>query len=263
MDFHLPSPWIIAGGWLIGFLIGMTGVGAGSLTTPMLISGFGLPPVVAVGTDLLFASITKATAAWRHQRLANIDWTILRWLAAGSLPGAAAVLVWLYGVRPETEALAQVIRTTLGYALFVSAAANALYPWLARHDVLAAFDLRNTGYGRIATIVLGVALGSLVALTSVGAGAIGVVVLTLLYPALLARRLIGTDIVHAIPLTLLAGLGHLGMGSVDFWALGFLLLGSIPGIAVGSRVTSIVPDWLLRLALAIVLTYAGVLLLRQ
>ena len=84
MDSHLPSPWIVAGGWLIGFLIGMTGVGAGSLTTPMLISGFGLPPVVAVGTDLLFASITKATAAWRHQRLANIDWTILRWLAAAA-----------------------------------------------------------------------------------------------------------------------------------------------------------------------------------
>jgi len=187
----------------------------------------------------------------------------LRWLAAGSLPGAAAVLAWLYIVRPETEALAQTIRKALGYALFVSAAANALYPWLARHDVVAALDLRNTGYGRIATIVLGTALGPLVALTSVGAGAIGVVVLTLLYPALLARQLIGTDIVHAIPLTLLAGLGHLGMGSVDFWALGFLLLGSIPGIAIGSRVTGIVPDWLLRLALAIVLTYAGVLLLSR
>ena len=213
MDFHLPSPWIIAGGWLIGFLIGMTGVGAGSLTTPMLISGFGLPPAVAVGTDLLFASITKATAAWRHQRLANIDWTILRWLAAGSLPGAAALLAWLYIVHPETEPLARTIRTALGYSLFVSAAANALYPWLARHDVLAAFDLRNTGYGRIATIALGAVLGSLVTLTSVGAGAIGVVVLTILYPALLARRLIGTDIVHAIPLTLLAGIGHLhGVG---------------------------------------------------
>ena len=224
---HLPSLWIVACGWLIGFLIGMTGVGAGSLTTPMLISGFGLPPVVAVGTDLLFASITKATAAWRHQKLANIDWSILRWLAAGSLPGAAAVLAWLYMAHPETEALGQIIRKVLGYALFVSAAANAAYPWLAGHDVLAAFDLRQTGYGRIATIVLGAVLGSLVALTSVGAGAIGVVVLMMLYPALRARQLIGTDIVHAIPLTLLAGLGHLGMGSVDFMALGLLLLGSI------------------------------------
>jgi uncharacterized membrane protein YfcA len=229
----------------------------------MLISGFGLPPAVAVGTDLLFAAITKATAAWRHHQLANIDWMILRWLAAGSLPGASFLLAWLYIAHPETEALAQTIRTALGYSLLVSAAATALFPWLARHDVLGAFDLRSTGYGRIATIAFGAALGALVALTSVGAGAIGVVVLTILYPALLARRLIGTDIVHAIPLTLLAGLGHLGMGSVDFMALAFLLLGSIPGIAVGSRVTGIVPDWLLRLVLAAVLVYAGLLLLRR
>jgi len=110
MDLQFPSPWIVAGGLLVGFLIGMTGVGAGSLTTPMLISGFGLPPAVAVGTDLLFASITKATAAWRHQRIANIDWTILRWLAVGSLLGAAALLVWLYVVHPETHVLAQTIR---------------------------------------------------------------------------------------------------------------------------------------------------------
>jgi uncharacterized membrane protein YfcA len=228
----------------------------------MLITCFGLPPAVAVGTDLLFASITKATAAWRHQRLANIDWTILRWLAAGSVPGAAILLAWLYVSHPDTNALARTIRTALGYSLLASAVANAAYPWLTRHDLLATFDLRNTGYGRIATTVLGAALGSLVALTSVGAGALGVVVLTILNPALLARRLIGTDIVHAIPLTLLAGLGHLGMGSVDFAVLGFLLLGSIPGIAIGSRVTGIVPDWLLRLGLAMVLVYAGVLLLR-
>ncbi len=261
MDLHLVSLWIVAGGCVIGFLIGMTGVGAGSLTTPLLISGFGLPPPVAVGTDLLFASITKASAAWRHQRLANIDWSILRWLAAGSLPGATAVLAWLYIGHPETEALAQIIRKALGYSLLASAGANALYPWLARHEVLAAFDLRNAGRGRIATVGLGVILGFLVGLTSVGAGAIGVVVLMVLYPSLLARRLIGTDIVHAIPLTFIAGVGHLGMGSVDFNVLGLLLLGSIPGIAVGSRITGIIPDWLLRIALAIVLLNAGVFLL--
>jgi uncharacterized membrane protein YfcA len=260
---HWPSLWIVAGGWLIGFLIGMTGVGAGSLTTPMLIVSFGLPPAVAVGTDLLFASITKATAAWRHQKLANIDWVILRRLAAGSLPGAAVLLAWLYLAHPETERLAQAIRQVLGYALFASAAANALYPWLADHDVLAALDLRNTGFGRTATIALGAVLGSLVALTSVGAGAIGVVFLMILYPSLRARQLIGTDIVHAIPLTLLAGLGHLGMGSVDFLALGCLLLGSIPGIAIGSRITGVVPDWSLRILLAAVLLYAGFSMLRH
>jgi uncharacterized membrane protein YfcA len=244
-------------------MVGMTGVGAGSLTTPMLISGFGLSPPVAVGTDLLFASITKATAAWRHQKLANIDWSILRWLATGSLPGATALLAWRYFADPHTEALGQVIRKALAYALFASAAATVLYPWLARHDVLASLDLRQTRYRKIATVVLGAALGLLVALTSVGAGAIGVVVLTILYPALLARRLIGTDIVHAIPLTFLAGLGHFGMGLIDFGALGFLLLGSIPGIALGSRVTGLIPDWLLRVALALVLVYAAVLLLNQ
>jgi len=258
-----PSFWVVACGWLIGFLIGMTGVGAGSLTTPMLIFGFGLPPPVAVGTDLLFASITKATAAWRHQKLANIDWVILRWLATGSLPGAAALLAWLYVAHPETETLGRAIRVVLGYALLASAAANALYPWLADHDLLAAFDLRKTGLGRFATIVLGAVLGSLVALTSVGAGAIGVVFLMILHPALRARQLVGTDIVHAIPLTLLAGLGHLGMGSVDFMVLGFLLLGSIPGIALSSRITGVVPDWSLRLVLAAVLFYAGITMLRQ
>jgi uncharacterized membrane protein YfcA len=253
---------IVVGGSLVGFLIGMTGVGAGSLTTPMLISGFGLPPAVAVGTDLLFASITKATAAWRHQRLANINWGILRLLAAGSLPGAALLLSWLYIVRPETEALAQTIRAALGCSLFVSAAANALYPWLTRRHLLGAADLDRGGYRRIATIALGAALGALVALTSVGAGAIGVVILTILYPTLRARQLIGTDIAHAVPLTLFAGLGHLGMGSVDFSALVFLLLGSIPGVAIDSRVTGVVPDWLLRIALAfILLFYAGTLLL--
>src|SRR5262249_35573343 len=141
-----PSLWIVAGGWLIGFLIGMTGVGAGSLTTPMLIFGFGLPPPVAVGTALLFASITKATAAWRHQKLSNIDWMILRRLAAGSLPGAAALLAWLYLAHPQTVTLSQTIRAILGYALLASAAANALYPWLVDHDVLASLDLRKTGF---------------------------------------------------------------------------------------------------------------------
>jgi uncharacterized protein len=261
MDGVSVNAWIIAGGCLIGFLIGMTGVGAGSLTTPMLITGFGLPPAVAVGTDLLFASITKASAAWRHQRLANIDWRILRLLGSGSLPGAAAVLAWLYVAKPNTEWLAHAIRTALAYALFVSALANTIYPWLTRHDILNAFDMRNTGHGKAATIALGFILGVLVALTSVGAGAIGVIVLMILYPTLVARRLIGTDIVHAIPLTFIAGVGHLGLGSVDFKVVGLLLLGSIPGIAVGSRITGIMPDWLLRIALAAVLVNAAIVLL--
>lgn len=265
MDFLAAHPTflIVAGGFLIGFLVGLTGVGAGALTTPMLISGVGMPPALAVGTDLLFAAITKSSAAFRHHKLMNVDWHIVRWLAAGSLPGAAIMLTWLFLGHPDTHALAKTIRHGLAFALFLSAGAIALYPWLISHRVPVGHDSGPPGRGRreYATLAFGLVLGVLVTLTSVGAGSIGVTVLTSLYPALLARRLVGTDIVHAIPLTLLSGMGHAGLGNVDLRVLGLLLIGSIPGIALGSRVTGVLPDWLLRLALAAVLVNAGWLLL--
>lgn len=262
MDTILATPWplIVGGGFFIGFLIGITGVGAGSLTTPLLISGVGVPPALAVGTDLLFAAITKASAAWRHQKLGNVDWPILRWLAAGSIPGALAVLAWLYFAEPDTHVLAKYVRETLAVALIISAIAIALYPFLMRNKPAA---LEGALPRRLETFGLGIVLGSLVALTSVGAGAIGVVVLTGLYPALLARRIVGTDIVHAIPLTFVAGMGHAGLGNVDPWILGGLLAGSIPGIALGSRITGIIPDWALRVALSLVLAWAAYVLLHK
>ena len=254
---------LVASGAVIGFLVGMTGVGAGSLTTPLLISVFGVPAQVAVGTDLLFAAITKSTAAYRYQKHKSIDWTVLRWLAAGSLPGAVATLAWLHWAHPDTAMLAAFIRKGLGFILIVSALANAAYPWLVKarlgdgRDSPAPFERRRP------TIVLGVLLGTMVVLTSVGAGAIGVAALMLLYPALSARRLIGTDVVHAIPLAFVAGIGHLGLGSVDLKVLGLLLLGSVPGIAGGARVTGAAPDWMVRIALAVVLMLAAVLLLTK
>lgn len=253
-----PFLLIIAGGFGVGFLVGITGVGAGSLMTPFLISGIGVSPVVAVGTDLLFASITKASAAFRHHRLGNVDWRIVGSLAAGSLPGAAAMLAGLYLLNPDTDAIASIIRQVLAAALVVSAVAIALYPWLkkANGDSFVLTDALIAARP-LPTFFLGLVLGALVALTSVGAGAIGVVVLTLLYPAIFARRIIGTDIVHAIPLTFLAGASHFGMGHVDVKLLGMLLLGSVPGIALGSRVTRLVPDWLLRVFLAVILIYAA------
>lgn len=257
MDALLATSWplIVGGGFVIGFLVGITGVGAGSLTTPLLISGAGVPPALAVGTDLLFAAITKASAAWRHQKLGNVDWPILRWLAAGSIPGALAVLAWLYFAQPDTHVLAMYVRETLAVALIVSALAIGLYPILMRNKPRA--DGTNHPPRVFETFGLGVVLGSLVALTSVGAGAIGVVVLTGLYPTLLARRTVGTDIVHAIPLTFVAGMGHAGLGNVDLTILAALLLGSIPGIALGSRVTGIIPDWVLRIVLSLVLCWAA------
>lgn len=250
---------IIGGGFLIGFLIGITGVGAGSLTTPLLI-GIGVHPTVAVGTDLLFASLTKASAAWRHHRLGNVDWPILGWLAAGSLPGALVMLAWLYVSHADTHLLELSIRKILAITLVVSAVAIALHPWLRSKQPAEEHCAAHLPPRALPTTLFGFVLGAMVALTSVGAGAIGVAVLTGLYPALLARRVVGTDIVHAIPLTLLSGLGHAGMGHVDLWLLGALLAGSVPGILLGSRITGRIPDWLLRVALALVLLYAAYLL---
>ncbi len=248
---------IIGGGFVIGFLIGITGVGAGSLTTPLLISGIGVSPTIAVGTDLLFASLTKASAAWRHHRLANVDWSILGWLAAGSLPGACAMLAWLYLSKSDMHVLATQIRQVLAVTLVVSAVAIALHPLLRRRQPAEAHAAVTMPARPLPTLLFGLVLGALVTLTSVGAGAIGVAVLTGLYPALLARRVVGTDIVHAIPLTFLSGLGHASMGNVNVGLLLALLAGSVPGILLGSRITGLIPDWLLRVALSLVLLYAA------
>jgi uncharacterized protein len=259
MEFLHSDAWpiIVIGGFAVGFLVGLTGVGAGSLMTPFLISGIGISPVMAVGTDLLFASITKASAAWRHHSLGNVNWPIVRWLATGSLPGAAVVLGWIYLAEPDIHVLAAIIRQVLAFALVVSALCVAAYPLIKRY-AMTAHDPSGLVVARPGpTVLLGLVLGVLVALTSVGAGAIGVVALTALYHALAARRLVGTDIVHAIPLTFLAGVSHFGMGNVDLEILGFLLIGSVPGIALGSRITGLVPDWVLRVALALVLFWAA------
>ncbi len=265
MDAVLLNSWwmIIGGGFLIGFLIGITGVGAGSLTTPLLISGVGVSPAIAVGTDLLFAAITKASAAWRHQSLGNVNWSILGWLAAGSLPGASAILAWLYFAEPDTHELAFYIRKGLAFTLIISAVVIALHPILRRNHPISDAADAATLTRPVPTLLFGLMLGVFVALTSVGAGAIGVAVLTGLYPHLVARRVVGTDIVHAVPLTLLSGIGHASMGHVDMLLLAGLLAGSVPGILIGSRITGRIPDWALRIALSLTLLYAAYLLFNK
>lgn len=251
-------PMIVSGGFIVGFLVGMTGVGAGSLMTPFLITQVGISPALAVGTDLLFAGLTKASAAARHHTFGNVNWPIVRWLAAGSVPGALFMLAVLRIIDPDTEAIARLIKQALAAALMLSAVAIVLYPFLTRNgrDPLAE-EQADVPPRRFPTMLLGLGLGMVVTLTSVGAGAIGVVVLTALYPALRTRRLVGTDIVHAIPLTLVSGLGHASMGNANLTLLGLLLIGSLPGIALGSRLTGKLPDWLLRIALSAVLLLAA------
>lgn len=254
-------PLMAVAGFAIGLLVGCTGVGAGALTTPMLVTGFGVAPAVAVGTDLMFAAITKSTAAWRHHRLGNVDWAVLGWMAAGSLTATLAVLGCLYLLDPDTARLAATIRQLLAIALVASAIAIPSYPWLMGKAVVTGDEQRQLR--PLPTLLLGLVLGGLVTLTSVGAGAIGVAALSLLYPMLLARLIVGTDVVHAIPLTFLSGLGHLGLGNVDGGVLVALLAGSIPGIAVGSRLTGHLPDQVLRMILAVVLAVAAYLLIQR
>lgn len=251
-------PMIIAGGFGVGFLVGMTGVGAGSLMTPFLITQVGVQPALAVGTDLLFASITKASGAAPHHAFGHVNWRIVRWLAAGSVPGSLAMLALINWLQPDLATMAHVIKSALVGALILSSVAILTYPFMMRGRLKAsADDHAHHPIRPLPTLMLGLLLGSIVTLTSVGAGAIGVVVLTLLYPALRTRHLIGTDIVHAVPLTLVSGLGHLGMGNANFTLLGLLLAGSLPGIAIGSRLTGRLPDWLLRAALAAILVFAA------
>ena len=249
-------PMIVSGGFVVGFLVGMTGVGAGSLMTPFLITQVGIAPTLAVGTDLLFASITKASAAWPHHNFGNVNWRLVGWLAAGSVPGSLAMLLFLGWLNPDTTAMARVIKQALVGALVLSSFAILIYPYVTRART-PVVDPGEVPVRHIPTLLLGLVLGSVVTLTSVGAGAIGVVILTLLYPTLMTRRLIGTDIVHAVPLTLISGLGHLSMGNTNFTLLGLLLVGSLPGIAIGTRLTGRLPDWFLRIALAVILCFAA------
>lgn len=259
LDPAILQAWtlIIAGGFVVGFLVGMTGVGAGSLMTPFLITQIGVQPAVAVGTDLLFASITKASATAPHHTFGNVNWHIVRWLAVGSVPGSLGMLGLLKWLDPNVEAMAHVIKLALVVALIASSLAILVYPMVTRGKWVKDPASESVQLRPVTTVLLGLTLGSIVTLTSVGAGAIGVVVLTLLYPALLTRQLVGTDIVHAVPLTLISGLGHLSMGNTNFTLLGMLLAGSLPGIALGSRLTGKLPDWFLRFALAVILAFAA------
>ena len=246
---------LVAAGFAVGLLVGLTGVGGGALMTPLLISSFGVPPQVAVGTDLLYASITKTAGGWRHHVADHVDWPIVLRLAAGSLPAAALLLVVMAFLPVDTVALAHWIRMGLVVALPISGVAIVLYPFYTRTSP--GNDEGDVPPRTLPTVLFGVVLGLLVTLTSVGAGAIGVTVLAALYPMLPAKRLVGTDIAHAVPLTLLGGLGHLGLGNVDTSLLLALLCGSIPGILVGARLAGIVPERLLRPILAITLCYAA------
>jgi uncharacterized protein len=243
-------------GLFVGFLVGLTGVGGGSLMTPILVLLFNVHPATAVGTDLLYAAATKTTGTFVHGLKGTIDWRITGRLAAGSVPAAALTLWVLHACGLESHGTNRMIQLVLGGALLLTSVALLFRPQLA---AFAARRARETGPARTlaATVFTGAVLGVLVSLTSVGAGAIGVTVLLLLYPTLPTTRIVGSDIAHAVPLTLVAGLGHWLLGSVDWGMLLSLLVGSLPGIVLGSLLSTRAPEGLLRRVLAATLVAVG------
>ncbi|HUP98105.1 MAG TPA: sulfite exporter TauE/SafE family protein [Usitatibacter sp.] len=249
-------PYSVAG-FAVGAIVGLTGVGGGSLMTPLLVLGFGVPAVTAVGTDLLYAGITKAGGAVSHGLKGHVDWRVAGLLAAGSIPATAISIAALSLLPPAGPATRVLVSSALGVMLVLTAVAL-----LFRRRLLAWAQARGDG-GRIArhrsaaTAATGAFIGMAVTFSSVGAGAVGVTALVLLFPLLATVRIVGTDIAHAVPITLLAGIGHAALGNVDWPLLGSLLAGSLPGILLGSWLAPRIPERALRHSLAAVLLLAG------
>ncbi len=251
IDFH----YSIAGA-AIGLVVGMTGIGGGSLMTPLLILVFGVNPAIAVGTDLVMASITKFSGALVYQKRQMIRWDIALTLLAGSLPGAIFTLIWLRH-NPSLLSAKAVITSALGVALIITSFAlffaGQLRRWRERH----AHNDLSAQQKNVLTVLLGFALGLLVTLSSVGAGALGTTILWWLFPTLPLAAIIGTEIAHAVLLTAVAGIGHWQLGTVDVALLVSLLLGSLPGVWIGSHLGLKVPEVWLQRALASILIVVG------
>ena len=243
-------------GLVVGLIVGLTGVGGGSLMTPALVFLFKIPVNIAVGTDLIFASLTKIFGVTAHSARGNVNWRIVTRLGAGSLPASIATILVMNHLKTQGKPLDHLILPLLGVSLVATAAAVML-----RKRILAVggkrFEFSEQTANRYATAI-GVVLGIMVTLTSVGAGAIGVAALMLLYPKIRGAELVGTDLAHAIPLVTVAGLGHLQLGNIDYRLLFGLLLGSIPGIYIGSTVSARLPEVMMRRILAGTLLVLGI-----
>ncbi|ODA12048.1 sulfite exporter TauE/SafE family protein [Acinetobacter celticus] len=265
-----PLEFIIAG-VLVGFCVGITGVGGGSLMTPILISLFRIEPHIAIGTDLLYAAISKFCGSLVHAKKLNIVWPIVIWLAIGSLPASFATHWVLDNYLSQSTSYKAVLTTVLGFMLTLTGLSimfrghiekffNKFRNANVMDDMTA--DLEHVNFQaknkRVYIIIMGIILGVFVTLSSVGAGAFGIMALVLMFPNLPMIRIIGSDVVHAVLLTFVAGMGHMTSGNVDFHLLGWLLCGSIPAIIIGTLISSRLPEKLIRKILGITLFALGI-----
>jgi len=252
------DPLFTLAGFVVGICVGLTGVGGGALMTPILVMGFGIPTVIAVGTDLVYAALTKSSGVWFHARKGSIRWRLVGYLALGSLPSTLAAVALLDHLQPAGSQ-ERVITAALGITLIITSLVLLLKERI--NHGLGGGNRRLAIWIRchreLLLVALGALLGVLVTLSSVGAGALTAAILFLLYPRLPAIAVVGTDLAHAVPLAALAGLGHLQLGNVDLLLLGSLLLGSIPGTALGSQLGIHLPEHLLRRGLAGLLFLTG------
>jgi uncharacterized membrane protein YfcA len=283
--------YFVLAGFFVGTVVGLTGVGGGSLMTPILIFFLGVKPHMAVGTDLLFAAITKSSGTFSLWRRRLVPWRVVITLCIGSIPASLVTLYLLNQWGADSKEMQHLITQTLGVALLLTAL-SLLYKALkspkktpisiaAQAAVMGEWRLETPSHTTLAiskegpsdelqwdsdpsdtkhpllTIAFGVLIGGLVTLTSVGAGAIGVTVLMILYPRLPLPRIVAADIAYAVPLTLVAGLGHASIGSVDWLLLAKLTLGSVPGIWLGAHLVTKTPERVIRLLLSVLLTWAG------
>ena len=246
------DPLYVTSGFGVGLLVGMTGVGGGSLMTPLLILLFGIHPSTAVGTDLLYAAATKAGGSVVHSWARSIHWPAVIRLASGSIPASILTLVLLWQLDLDSAAARSLVNVVLSFALALTAA-SLIFRKAIMESFRGRLERLDARMIARATVLVGAALGVLVSISSVGAGAVGVTALLLLYPQLPMSRIVGSDIAHAVPLTLIAGIGHWVLGAIDWHLMTVLLMGSLPGIVVGSYFATRVPETALRLLLAVTL----------